>query len=65
MVYRGAEPHTYSCTPECSPRITLGDSGKDSFDKDTGLDIDPFKRSLEQTTSRNAQATAAGALSGR
>ncbi len=26
VVYRGVERETYSCSPECSPRITLGDS---------------------------------------
>ena len=25
VVYRGVERNTYSCTPECSPRLTLGD----------------------------------------
>ena len=25
VVYRGVEPNTYSCTPECSRRLTLGD----------------------------------------
>lgn len=26
VVYKGIERETYSCTPECKPRITLGDS---------------------------------------
>jgi hypothetical protein len=26
VVYKGIERETYSCVPECSPRITLGDS---------------------------------------
>ena len=26
VVYKGIERETYSCTPECEPRITLGDS---------------------------------------
>jgi len=30
VVYRGAARETWSCTPECQPRITLGD-GKDFF----------------------------------
>ena len=25
VVYRGVDRETYSCTPDCSPRITLGD----------------------------------------
>ena len=26
VVYKGIERETYSCAPECKPRITLGDS---------------------------------------
>ena len=28
VVYKGVERESYSCTPGCSPRITLGDSDK-------------------------------------
>jgi hypothetical protein len=31
IVYRGVERGTYSCTPDCEPRITLGD-GNHHFD---------------------------------
>jgi hypothetical protein len=48
VVYRGVTRETYSCTPECSRRITLGD------------DVDYFKDTLEQSTTRNNQAMAAG-----
>ncbi len=48
VVYRGVTRETYSCAPECQPRITLGDD-KDYFDK-----------TLAQSTSRNNQAMAAG-----
>jgi hypothetical protein len=48
VVYRGVERQTYSCTPECSRRITLGD------------DVDYFKDTLEQSTTRSTQAMAAG-----
>jgi hypothetical protein len=48
-VYRGLARSTYSCTPECAPRITLGDDGE-FFDKTIG-----------QASNRNAQALAAGA----
>jgi len=48
VVYRGVTRETYSCTPECSRRITLGD------------DADYFKDTLEQSTTRNNQAMAAG-----
>lgn len=51
VVYRGVDRETYSCTPDCSRRVTLGDT-PDYFDK-----------TLAQVTTRNAQAAAAGALS--
>lgn len=60
MVFRGQTRQTYSCTPECSPRITLGDTGKADFDKDTQLPNDFFSGTLTQTTTRNNQALAAG-----
>ena len=53
VVYRGALRDTYSCTPECSPRITLGDD-KDFFDK-----------IIAQSSTRTNQALAAGATGGR
>ncbi len=61
VVYRGYTRQTYSCTPECSPRITLGDTSKDDQDKDSGLPIDYFGRTLTQTVTRDNQAMAAGA----
>jgi hypothetical protein len=51
VVYRGVDRETYSCTPDCSRRMTLGDS-PDYFDK-----------TLAQVATRNAQASSAGALS--
>lgn len=48
-VYRGVLRNTYSCTPECAPRITLGD------------DPDYFDKTIAQSGSRNTQALAAGA----
>lgn len=45
-VYRGVERATYSCTPECEPRITLGD-GKPFFDL-----------TINQTMLRNSAAQA-------
>ena len=51
VVYRGVDRETFSCTPDCSRRLTLGDTTPDFFDK-----------TLAQITTRNAQATAAGAL---
>ncbi len=48
-VYRGAVRNTYSCTPECAPRVTLGD------------DFDYFDKNLAQAGSRSSQALAAGA----
>jgi Flp pilus assembly secretin CpaC len=48
-VYRGVERETYSCTPDCERRITLGDSAP------------YFGTAASQSDARNAQATAAGA----
>jgi hypothetical protein len=28
VVFRGAEPETYSCAPDCSPTVTLGDKNE-------------------------------------
>ncbi len=49
VVFRGTYRETYSCTPDCSRRITLGD------------DPDYFDKTLDQTSSRNSQAMSAGA----
>jgi hypothetical protein len=49
VVYRGVARNTYSCSPQCAPRITLGD------------DTDYFDKTLAQSSSRNAQAMSAGA----
>jgi Flp pilus assembly secretin CpaC len=48
VVYRGVARETYSCMPECQPRVTLGD------------DDDYFKKTLAEGTSRSTQAMAAG-----
>ena len=44
---------TYSCTPDCSPRMTLGDTSKDDFDKDSGLPADYFGKTLNQSITRS------------
>jgi Flp pilus assembly secretin CpaC len=49
FMFRGSERETYSCTPECSPRITLGDN------------TDFFNAAMTETTARNTQSLAAGA----
>jgi hypothetical protein len=49
IVYRGVARSTYSCTPQCSPRIGLGD------------DPDFFDKTLAQSTVRSTQALSAGA----
>ena len=64
VVYRGVTRQTYSCTPDCSPRVTLGDTGKDDFDKDSGLPIDYFDKTLSQTVTRSNQAMAAAPAPG-
>jgi hypothetical protein len=48
VVYRGTYRETYSCTPDCSRRVTLGD------------DPDYFDKTLDQVSSLNSQAMAAG-----
>ena len=60
VVYRGLTRQTYSCTPNCSPRLTLGDTSKDDFDKDSGLPADFFGKTLSQSVTRSTQAVAAG-----
>jgi len=47
-VYRGVERETYSCTPVCERRITLGDS------------LNYFNQTLGQSDVRNGQAIASG-----
>jgi Flp pilus assembly secretin CpaC len=47
VVYRGTERESYSCTPKCERRITLGDSS------------DYFNATLSQTGTRNGQAQGA------
>ena len=49
VVYRGITRETYSCAPECFPRITLGD------------DDDYFTKVISLSSTRNNQALAAGA----
>jgi hypothetical protein len=44
VVYRGVDRESYSCTPECAPRITLGDNAK--F----------FSETMTQSGSRSTQA---------
>jgi Flp pilus assembly secretin CpaC len=48
VVYRGAERETYSCAPECSRSVALGDAP------------DIFEATMKQITNRNSQAAAAG-----
>jgi hypothetical protein len=60
VVYRGETRQTYSCTPDCSPRVTLGDTSKDDFDKVSGLPTDYFGKTLSQSVTRSNQAVAAG-----
>jgi hypothetical protein len=47
VVYKGVDRQTYSCTPECAPRTTLGDEAK------------YFGDTLTQSGSRNSNAQAA------
>ena len=49
VVYRGVERESYSCTPKCERRITLGDTPN------------YFDATLAQTGRRDGQAQGAGA----
>lgn len=49
QVYRGIQRETYSCTPNCERRITLGDS------------VEYFTQTIGQSGVRDNQAAAAGA----
>jgi Flp pilus assembly secretin CpaC len=49
QVYRGTQRETYSCTPNCERRITLGDSA------------DYFTATIGQSGVRDGQASGAGA----
>jgi Flp pilus assembly secretin CpaC len=49
QVYRGVQRETYSCTPNCERRITLGDSA------------DYFTATISQSDTRNGSAASGGA----
>jgi Flp pilus assembly secretin CpaC len=49
IVYRGGARQTYSCTPQCTARVALGD------------DTQFFTDTLSRMTARNAQSLASGA----
>ena len=49
QVYRGVQRETYSCTPDCERRITLGDSA------------DYFTATITQSDTRNGAASSGGA----
>lgn len=51
-VYRGTALESYSCTPECARRVTLGDG--DTY----------FKSAMEQAGAIGGQAASAGAATG-
>jgi len=51
VIYRGVDRETYSCTPDCSRRMTLGDN------------VEFFEKTMGEIVNRNNQATAAGAMS--
>jgi poly-gamma-glutamate capsule biosynthesis protein CapA/YwtB (metallophosphatase superfamily) len=52
VVYRGMDRESYSCAPQCEPRITLGDSDK------------YFSSTMAQTSARDHGAQAGGAGGG-
>jgi hypothetical protein len=52
-VYRGSNRESYSCTPDCEPRITLGDSA--------GF----FDQTIGQAGTRNSRAQTGGTAAAR
>jgi hypothetical protein len=50
VVYRGADRETYSCTPSCSRRLTLGDG------------VEYFEKTLAEIVTLNNQTTGAGGM---
>jgi len=52
-VYRGMQRETYSCTPDCERRITLGDSA------------DYFTATITQSDTRNGAASSGGAAAAK
>jgi hypothetical protein len=52
VVYKGVERESYSCAPQCMPRITLGDGQT------------YFNATIAQSAARNGQALGAGAGGG-
>ncbi len=53
QVYRGVQRETYSCTPDCERRITLGDSA------------DYFTATIGQSDARNGSASSGGAAAAK
>src|SRR5436305_11665491 len=53
QVYRGVQRETYSCTPDCERRITLGDSA------------DYFTATITQSDTRNGAASSGAAAAGK
>ena len=53
QVYRGVQRETYSCTPDCERRITLGDSA------------DYFTATITQSDTRNGAASSGGAAASK
>jgi len=53
QVYRGVQRETYSCTPSCERRITLGDSA------------DYFSATIGQSDARNGAAGSSGAAAAK
>ena len=53
QVFRGVQRETYSCTPDCERRITLGDSA------------DYFTATITQSDARNGAASSGGAAASK
>jgi hypothetical protein len=53
QVYRGVQRESYSCTPDCERRITLGDSA------------DYFTATMGQSEARSSSAGSGGAAAAK
>ncbi len=61
IVFRGVTRQTYSCTPDCTPRITPADDGIIDYDDKTFIDKEFFNKAIQHAATRNTQALSGGA----
>ena len=61
VVYKGAERETYSCAPQCQPRIMLGDAIHNPDGTFPDHDKNYFNRTLRVQNDRNNSVQSNGA----